>query len=126
MKTAADIMRSPVVRVSAAATAADALAAMRENRVPCVLVEPEHEDDAYGFFSQTDAVAKIVAAQVDPAKVRLGDVMTKPVITVPPDTSVLDCALVMHKSHIHRVLVHDGDNIVGLVSASDVLGIRRA
>jgi CBS domain-containing protein len=125
MDTAADIMRSPVVRIGADATAAAALDLMRQAHVTCLLIEPTDPSEAYGFFSQTDAVERIVAAQVDPASVMVGSIMSRPVFTVPPQTSIVDCALLMHKARIHRVLVHDGTDIVGLVSASDILGFSR-
>ncbi len=123
MDTVADIMTAPVVSIRADSDAAKALDLMRERGVSSLLVLSVHQGDSYGFFSQTDAVEKIVAPQVDPASIAVGEVMNRLVITVSPQTSVQDCALLMHKAHIRRVLVHDGEEIVGIVSASDVLGM---
>lgn len=121
MKTAADIMTSPVARIGADATVREALARMRAEGVSGLLADPVHVEDSFGYFSQTDAIEKVVAPQRDPEGLLVGEVMSRPVITVPPQTTVQDCALVMHKAHIRRVLVHDGHEIVGIVSASDVL-----
>jgi len=125
MKTAAEIMRSPVARVPDNLTAAAALETMRQAGVTSILVEPAVAGDAYGIFSVTDAVTKIVAAQRDLGSVTVGEAMSRPVITVPPQTSDVDCALLMSEAQIHRVLVHDGNDIVGVVSASDILGMSR-
>jgi len=122
MPTAADVMTSPVESISAGATVGEALHQMRAHAVSSLLVEPLDPSDPPGFFSQTDAIARIVAPGLEPAGVRVGDVMSRPVITVPPETSIPDCARLMANAHIRRVLVHDGVGIVGIVSASDILG----
>ena len=124
--TAADVMSSPVETIDESATVDVALAMMRSKGVTSLLVEPADPEDAPGFFSQTDAVARIVAHAIDPQTVRVADVMSRPVITVPPETPVQDCARLMSRAQIRRVLVHDGEKIVGIVSASDVLAIYRS
>jgi CBS domain-containing protein len=49
------------------------------------------------------------------------DVMTPEVITVPKGASVMEIASTMLDQQIHRVFVRDGDDIVGLVSTTDLL-----
>ena len=46
--------------------------------------------------------------------------MTKPVITVAPTASLQDCAALLARADIRRVLVYDGKNIVGIVSSRDI------
>jgi len=47
-------------------------------------------------------------------------------VTVGPDTPVLDVAQTMVSQHLHRVLVVDGDTLVGLISALDIVGLVAA
>ncbi len=124
MDTASEIMTSPVVRISADALVSDALGLMRTEGLSGVLVDPVDPEDSYGFFGRTDAIEKVIAPQLDPSAAKVSEVMSRPVITVPPETKVQDCALVMHKAHIRRVLVHDGHDIVGIVSCSDVIAAQ--
>lgn len=121
MDTAADVMSSPVSTVRGDATVAEAMARMRAEGLTSLLVEARGDDDPPGFLSQTDLVTKVVALGVDPGERLVRDVMSRPVITVPTDTSVQDCALLMRNAQIRRVLVDDGERIVGIVSASDIL-----
>jgi len=125
MESAADIMSSPVASIHAGATVAEALRVMAGRGIGSLLVSAEAPHDDAGFFSQTDVVTKVVAMEADPATVLVRDVMSRPIVTVPPDTSVQDCALLMRNTHIRRVLVDDGERIVGIVSASDILGLSR-
>jgi CBS domain-containing protein len=57
---------------------------------------------------------KAVAATV-------GDVMTREPVTLPPDASIEDVATLMVDRDVSRVLVMDGDTLVGVVSKSDIV-----
>lgn len=51
----------------------------------------------------------------------VGDIMVEKVVTVQPDTSVRTVASLMVERKIHRVLVVDGGQLVGLVSTLDLV-----
>ena len=51
------------------------------------------------------------------------DIMTPQVYSVPIDAAVSEVARTLLDGHLHRVLVVDGDDLVGIVSASDLLGL---
>ncbi len=48
------------------------------------------------------------------------DIMAEAVVTVSPDTAVVEIARQMVDRHVHRVLVTDGEQVVGLISALDL------
>jgi len=48
------------------------------------------------------------------------EVMTREIRALPPITGVLDAAKVMTAERIHRVLVMDGDTLLGIVSLTDI------
>lgn len=54
-------------------------------------------------------------------EVRVGDVMTKEVITSSPDADHADAARLMEKSRIKRVPIMENDVLVGMVSRSDIM-----
>lgn len=51
----------------------------------------------------------------------VGDVMSAPVVTVAPDTSIHEAAQTMLDEEIGSLLVTDGDDTVGVVTATDFL-----
>ena len=53
----------------------------------------------------------------------VGDVMTTNVFTVGDDTPVSEVAAMMVHHHLHRVLVVRDEEVVGIVSSSDLLGL---
>jgi CBS domain-containing protein len=51
------------------------------------------------------------------------DVMTTPVVTVGPDADIGQIIGLMHKTGRRRVPVIDGQDIIGIVSASDIIRV---
>lgn len=123
MRTAVDVMTKHVVDIEPDATVADAIDKMKQWNVSSLLVQRRGATDTWGFMSQTDVIEKVVAQGIDPATVSVHEIMTKPVITVPPNCSLQDCAALMARADIRRVLVFDGQNIVGIVSSSDIFNV---
>lgn len=123
MKTAADVMTKHVVDIEYDAVVADAIEKMREWNVSSLLVKRGSATDTWGFMTQTDVIEKVIAQGLEPKEVQVHEIMTKPVITVPPNCSIRDCAALMTRADIRRVLVFDGQDIVGIVSSSDIFNV---
>lgn len=52
----------------------------------------------------------------------VADAMTRtPLITMPPETAVPEAAELMRRARVHRVLVMEGDGLVGIVTALDIV-----
>jgi CBS domain-containing protein len=61
-------------------------------------------------------------------ELRVADIMTPAVLTVDADAPVSEVARAMLDSHVHRLLVHDHDReeVVGIVTTSDLLAVLAA
>ena len=57
------------------------------------------------------------------SKVTLRDVMTKSVITVEGDSRIRETARIMVDKKIHGLPVMDGDNIVGIITETDLFKV---
>ena len=53
----------------------------------------------------------------------VGDIMTTPVVTVGPDADLGQVIGLMNKTGKRRIPVIEGDEIIGMVSASDVIRV---
>lgn len=53
----------------------------------------------------------------------VGDIMTPTIFTVPEETSVSEIAKTMIAGRIHRLLVTDGNAVVGIITTLDMLKI---
>jgi CBS domain-containing protein len=120
MLTAQHIMRQPVRSIPSADSVAQAVREMQKHGISSLLVPPRFEGEAYGIVTKHDVINKVVAQGRDPARVRVADVMTRPLLTVPPDCSMKECAALMMRHRIRRLPVFVQDAPVGIVSDSDV------
>jgi IMP dehydrogenase len=82
-----------------------------------------------GIVSQTDIVRAI--GESGPADLKellapelcVEEIMTRDVLVVSEGDDVRDVARKRLESKVHRALVHDGDTIVGIISAFDMLRV---
>ena len=51
------------------------------------------------------------------------ELMSTHVVTVSPEDAVSSCAVLMRKHHIHRLIVTEDSNVVGIVSALGLLQV---
>lgn len=75
-----------------------------------------------GIFSERD-VLRLAAEGPDFTTVKVGDVMTKNVVTVAPDVDVLAAARLMGERRIRHLPVVEGENVLGIVGIRDVLTV---
>lgn len=116
----ADVMHKRVVSIDGSATVTEAVSLMRKRRVSSLLVNRRNHDDAWGILVRKDVVNKVIDPSKDPNKVKVFEIMTKPVITVSPGLALKYCARLMHQSGVRRAPVFDGKDIVGIISNTDI------
>ena len=118
--TVGDIMTAPVVTVPASMPAEEALHLMRERGIHSVVVEPDRPGQAYGIMTQRDLLRKLVAADRPLLNTTVSDLMTSPLITVSPDTTIQQCSIIMLDANIRRAVVLKGGRLVGIISDTDI------
>jgi CBS domain-containing protein len=73
-----------------------------------------------GMFTTTDLRDALLHA-TPPGQLAVRDVARFNLITLPPDAELFDALLAMLRHRVHRVLVKDGDTIVGVLSQLDLM-----
>ena len=56
-------------------------------------------------------------------ELRVSDAMTEGVISVPPDAPAPQVAKTLRENHVHRAFVVEGESLLGVISAFDLLRI---
>ncbi len=118
--TVEEIMTSPVVTVAASLPAEEALHLMRDKNIHSVIIEPDGPGAAYGIMTQRDLLRKVIAADRPLLNVTVKDLMSAPLITVSPDTTIKQCSIIMLDANIRRAVVMQGGKLVGIVSDTDI------
>src|SRR6266568_7200622 len=77
-----------------------------------------------GVVSQSDISDKVAAENKCPAWMKVGDVMSRNLISVSLEMTLEDCLALMDTHGIYHLLVMDGrNNFRGMVSVSDLLRV---
>jgi CBS domain-containing protein len=76
--------------------------------------------DIAGILTERDILRKVVAKGIDPSKLKGCDIMSKPLVTVPSRTTLDVASRVMTEKGIRRLLVTEGNKIIGIVTTRDV------
>lgn len=113
-----------LVTVTGTATVLDAATLMVERGIGGVLVCEGGR--CTGIFTERDVLRRVVAVQRDAAATLVRDVMTSPVITVTPETSLEECRVTMTERRIRHLPVVGATGLSGLVSSGDVLAFEVA
>ncbi len=115
-----NIVVEVVHKVRPESTARDAAELMVEKEVGCLVVSGD--EGPIGMVTERDVLKKVTAAGVDPNKVRVGQIMSGPLIAVTLETSVGDSAKKMIDNGVKRLVVmsEDGD-FLGLVTMTDIV-----
>jgi CBS domain-containing protein len=74
-----------------------------------------------GVVTARDIVFKVLAKDLNPKKVKVSEIASRPIVCIGQDTNVKEAAALMEKSNIARLYVCDGDKVVGMISMLDIM-----
>jgi CBS domain-containing protein len=117
-----EFMTPKLESIDAESTVYDAIERMVNKRLRSLLATPKAKNrDEYGVITARDIVFRVLSKGLDPAKVKVSQISSRPLLCVDRDVDLADVATLMEKHNIARVFVCDEKRIVGLVSLFDVL-----
>jgi len=116
-----DVMKQGVVTIDGKYTARQAAKMMDYRGVSSLVVVAKKRIS--GILTEKDLCTRVVAKGSDPAKIRVGDIMTQPVVIVRPDSLLESAVQVMLVQGIKKLPVMGGElgeDLVGILSLTDV------
>lgn len=114
-----DVMTRDVEFVGAAATVADAAAAMGDLGVGALPIGTA--DDLQGILTDRDILFRVVAKGLSNTDVLVGDVMTTTLFSCRQEDSISTALNLMGARNLRRLPVLDGNGtVVGLVTLADL------
>lgn len=116
-----DVMKKEVDFIDGLETIATALRKMKHVQNKCLVVHKRHDDDEYGILLISDIARKVLALDKAPERVNVYEVMAKPVISVDSHMDVRYCARLFARFDLSRAPVIDNDEVVGIVSFTDLV-----
>ncbi len=99
---------------------------MREYHVGALVVVDETQDlrTVAGLLTDRDIVISVIAPELAPETLRVGEVMSAKPVTVAEDASLLDVMRSMRAHGVRRIpVVTDQQELVGLLALDDILEV---
>ncbi len=116
-----DAMTVDVLTVGPRTSVAKAAKLMSENGVGSLIVVQKNEP--VGILTERDLLMKVVSRDIKPSKIRVGKIMSEPIITTEPDADVVDAARIMIRNKIRRLPVVERGKLTGILTASDITAV---
>ena len=110
-----DVMRGNYVEMDGLMTVKEALVQMKANNASYVIIKKRNEHDEYGVVMLSDIAKKVLAKDRSPERVNLYEIMSKPVVSVPPEMDVRYCARLFDNFGLASAPVIDKGNVIGVV-----------
>jgi len=115
-----DIMKKNVITLDVTITVKDAASVMSDAKIGSIIITKENIP--VGILTERDIVTRIIVEE-KPLSTPLSEVMSKPLLSISPDKTVWEAAEIMKNSEIHKIAVQDGNNLVGIVTSTDLIKI---
>ncbi len=113
----------PVVMVDGSATVLEAARLMTARGIGGLIVRGDDGAMA-GIFTERDVLRRVVNDGRDPASTPVREVMTAPVLSVSPETSVEECRALFTERRIRHLPVAERGALCGVVTSGDVLAFE--
>ena len=97
----------------------EAIRSMAEHHVGALLVMKG--EVLAGIVSERDYARKVILLGRSSSDTPVRDIMTTPVLTVSPETSVEQCMQLVTDKRVRHLPVVEGDHVVGMVSIGDLV-----
>ena len=112
-----------LVIISPMATVCEARKLMKEHQVRSVIVDKRVDSGAFGLVTFKNILQTIVAEDGDIDLLNVYDIASTPAFSVSTKLDVKYAARMMVKSSIKRLLVVDNNELQGILTMTDIIGI---
>lgn len=114
-------MTDKVLTANPNTTVAKAAKLMVERGVGSIIIVKSRRP--VGILTERDLLMKVVSLNLVPSKVKVGKIMSSPIITIGPDVDITEAARMMARYKIRRLPVVERGVLIGILTASDITAI---
>lgn len=123
MSSIVDVLRhkgTTVFGIDADRTVFEAIGKMTHENVGSLVVW-NGSGEPVGILTERDYLRRVALAGRSSKTTRVDEIMSKPLVTVAPETSISDCMRAMTHKRIRHLAVMEGRKLEGLVSMGDLV-----
>ena len=117
--TVQSVMTKPVVTTKTDICVRKAAELMSKKNVGSIVVTSREKP--VGIVTERDMVERVVAKGLDASKVKMEEIMSKPLTTIEGDMPIIEAVRIMQKKKIRRLLIIENKKLDGVVTQRDLL-----
>jgi IMP dehydrogenase len=117
--SAKDLVEKDYITLGPEETADRAARLMKERRHGFVIVSEEGRP--LGIVTEWDFIEKVLGEGKDASRVRLSEMMSTHLVSIEAKATLDEVAQLMAQRGVRRVLVFEGDRLLGIVTARTIL-----
>ena len=122
MQQVKDVMLRDTITVQGLTKVSEILEIFKkQTELQTVLVKPRNDEDVYGLITLRDIARKVIALGKKSDEVHVYEIMSKPVLTVNANMSVMYAARFLTNFDISRAIVMENDKLVGIISLNHIV-----
>ena len=118
---AKDVMTQNFIRMDGMQTIQEAIDRMKQENVSVILVNKRDQHDAYGILPLSDIAKQVLARDRSPDRVNIYEIMSKPVVSVPPEMDVRYCARLFESFGLSSAPVIESEQLLGLIGYKELV-----
>jgi CBS domain-containing protein len=119
-----DIMQKNVITIEHNKTALEAAQLISKKDISFLVIVKDEKP--IGVVTEKDFVQKITSEDKQASKVSLNEIMSYKFKWVEPSTDIEDAVQKMLNNNIRRLLVLENNNLVGVITQTDLAGFLRS
>jgi len=113
-----DVMVKEVITIDENSTVKESAEVMNKFEIGCLIAV--RKGKAMGIITERDLLKRVIADARDPAKTKVKDIMSSPLVVVEPSTDLEEAVKLMFQMKIKKLPVVDGKHLIGLISLTDI------
>lgn len=114
-----EAMTKTVATVSGDLPVSEAAKLMEQSNIGSVVVV--EDKSPVGIVTERDITYRVVALDKKPSTVKVSEIMSKPIKTIKPDTTLTEASKIMAKCNIRRLPVIKDSTLVGIITNKDIV-----
>ncbi len=116
-----EFITTRIASIDADRSVYDAIEKMVDRRIRSLLVKFTGKDSDHGVITARDVVFKVLAKGINPTDIKVSSIAARPIVCVDREATLAEASALMERSHIARLFVCEGENIVGVASLLDIM-----
>lgn len=116
-----NVMAKPVITIDKDSSVHEVAKIMSEKGIGCIVVTDN--DAPVGMTTERDILRRVVAKGLDAFKIKIYEIMSKPLITINGSMPIVNAIRVMEKNNVRRLPIVEKGKLVGIVTQRDLLRV---